>query len=114
LGKEVTVGTSGKLIRDRIPEIIRADGKEPEVYQADPQEYRERLRAKLQEEVDEVLAATGDSAVVEELADVLEVVLAIADDLGVDEKSLRDIAERKAEARGAFKQRLVLMGSRYS
>ena len=108
------MGTSGKLVRDRIPEIIRGAGKEPEVYQADPQEYRERLRAKLQEEVDEVLAATGDSAVVEELADVFEVVLAMADDLGVDEGSLREVAERKARARGAFKQRLVLLGSRVS
>ena len=108
------MGTSGKLVRDRIPEIIRGDGKVPEVYQADLPEYRERLRAKLQEEVDEVLAATGDSAVVEELADVFEVVLAIADDLGVDEKRLREVAERKAEARGAFKERLVLLGSRFS
>ena len=39
-----------KLIRDRVPQIIRAQGDEPIVRIADPGEYRELLRAKLVEE----------------------------------------------------------------
>lgn len=63
----------GKLVRDRIPEIIRRNGEEPVSYVADASEYRQRLRDKLSEETDEFLQADGEVAK-EELADVLEVV----------------------------------------
>lgn len=93
------------MVRDRIPEIIRANGEEPVSYRADPGEYRRRLREKLVEEVDEFLAA-DDS--LEELADVLEVVYAIAADLGTDEGLLDRIREDKANKRGRFAERIVL------
>jgi hypothetical protein len=44
------VAAKEKLIRDRVPQIIRAQGDEPFVRIADPGEYRELLRAKLVEE----------------------------------------------------------------
>ncbi|MET9079992.1 nucleoside triphosphate pyrophosphohydrolase [Streptomyces sp. NPDC004232] len=72
----------GKLVRDRIPQIIREDGAEPVTYTAGREEYRSRLRDKLGEEVAEFLESDEDSAP-EELADVLEVVRALAADLGV-------------------------------
>lgn len=99
------MSAEGKLVRDRIPEIIRANGEEPISYRADPGEYRRRLREKLVEEVDEFLAA-DDS--LEELADVLEVVYAIAADLGTDEALLDRIREDKANKRGRFAERIVL------
>jgi predicted house-cleaning noncanonical NTP pyrophosphatase (MazG superfamily) len=63
------VGQSGKLVRDRIPEIIRASGKEPLVEVADA----------------EFPTVGGD---LEELADILEVVLALADHLGAGSAQL--------------------------
>jgi predicted house-cleaning noncanonical NTP pyrophosphatase (MazG superfamily) len=54
------VAAKEKLIRDRVPQIIRAQGDEPIVRFADPGEYRELLRAKLVEEAHEV--ATADDA----------------------------------------------------
>lgn len=54
--------SDGKLVRDRIPDIIRANGEEPITYQADPAEYRRRLRDKLLEEVDEFLTADPGNA----------------------------------------------------
>lgn len=107
---ELFVGESGKLVRDRIPEIIRQNGLAPEVYQASDEEYRRRLRAKLSEEVEEFLQADEASAL-DELADVLEVVLALAADLGVDEAELRTAAAEKAVKRGAFRDRWVWMGN---
>jgi predicted house-cleaning noncanonical NTP pyrophosphatase (MazG superfamily) len=101
--------SDGKLVRDRIPDIIRADGSEPIVYQADPAEYRQRLRDKLLEEVDEFLTADPASAV-EELADVLEVVYALAADLGTDRPTLEQLRQAKATERGAFADRLVWLG----
>ncbi len=111
LVREKYVLTTGKLVRDRIPEIIRADGLEPEVYVAEPAEYRARLRAKLAEEVAEYMEA-DDTEAPEELADVLEVAFALAADLGVDAAQLEKIRESKAEQRGGFSERIVWTGNR--
>ncbi|OKI43321.1 hypothetical protein A6A29_08170 [Streptomyces sp. TSRI0281] len=102
---------SGKLVRDRIPQIIREDGAEPVTYTAGPQEYRDRLRDKLCEEAAEVLEADDEKAP-EELADVLEVVLALAADLGIDTAQLEKIREAKASERGGFAERIVWTGNR--
>lgn len=103
--------TSGKLVRDRIPQIIREDGAEPVVYTAGPEEYRGRLRDKLGEEVAEFLAAEEATAP-EELADVLEVVRALAADLGLDADQLEKIREAKARERGGFADRIIWTGNR--
>ena len=42
-----------KLVRDKIPEIIKNDGKEPYFYVADSKEYYAALIKKLNEEVEE-------------------------------------------------------------
>ncbi|MFC9930020.1 nucleoside triphosphate pyrophosphohydrolase [Streptomyces sp. NPDC127190] len=88
----------GTLVRDRFPQVIREDGAEPVTYTAGREEYRSRLRDKLGEEVAEFPEADEDSAP-EELADVLEVVRALAADLGVDADQLEKIREAKAGER---------------
>ncbi|MFJ9343784.1 nucleoside triphosphate pyrophosphohydrolase [Streptomyces sp. NPDC101733] len=103
--------TEGKLVRDRIPQIIREDGLEPNIYVAEPDEYRRRLRAKLSEEVGEYLEA-DETAAPEELADVLEVAYALAADLGVDPEQLEKIRASKAAQRGGFAERIVWTGNR--
>ena len=97
----------GKLVRDRIPEIIRADGREPDVRTLDDAEYLHELHVKLHEEADELAAASGDQ-VAEELADVLEVVQAIARANGVDMGQVGRVADRKRSDRGGFNDRAYL------
>ncbi|MET7474611.1 nucleoside triphosphate pyrophosphohydrolase [Streptomyces sp. NPDC005648] len=104
-------GGYGKLVRDRIPQIIREKGAEPVTYVASPDEYRNRLRDKLGEEVTEFLAA-DDANAPEELADVLEVLHALAAVLGVDAGQLEKIREAKASERGGFADRIVWTGNR--
>lgn len=104
-------GTRGKLVRDRIPQIIRTSGAEPVTYVAGPEEYRSRLRDKLGEEVAEFLAS-DDASAPEELADVLEVVWAIAAQLGVDAEQLEKIRRTKALERGGFADRIIWTGNR--
>lgn len=99
-----------KLIRDRVPQIIRAQGDEPIVRIADHGEYRELLRAKLVEEAHEV-ATADDVHVPEELADVLEVVLALAADLGLDAGGLDRLRAAKTVERGSFTKRIVWCGN---
>ncbi|GAA0947605.1 hypothetical protein GCM10009554_44470 [Kribbella koreensis] len=103
--------SDGKLVRDRIPDLIRANGEDPITYVAAPAEYRQRLRDKLLEEVDEFLTADS-SAAIEELADVLEVVYALAADLGTDHPTLEQLRQSKAAEKGAFTNRLVWLGCR--
>jgi predicted house-cleaning noncanonical NTP pyrophosphatase (MazG superfamily) len=98
---------AGKLVRDKIPDVIRASGVEPRTRVADDAEYRRLLRDKLVEEVGEFL----DSDDPAELADVFEVVLALAATLGVDCDGLEALRSRKLVERGGFGQRIVWLGN---
>lgn len=97
----------GKLVRDRIPEIIRATGRVPIVTTLSADGYRRALRRKLAEEASEVVGAE-DANLLEELADVYEVLLAIAADTGASLDEIAAHAGRKRAARGGFHQRLWL------
>ena len=103
--------TTGKLVRDGIPQIIRDKGQAPIITVADETEYRLRLREKLGEEALEYLNASSDGEAIEELADVLEVVRALAVLHGADAGQLEKVRAAKAEARGGFEQRIVWYGN---
>ncbi len=94
-----------KLVRDKIPEIIEAAGEKPQIRILEQQEYMELLHDKLDEEVGEFHRDQN----VEELADILEVVLALADAIGCTREELAEIYRRKHEARGGFEKRVFLI-----
>ena len=93
-----------KLVRDRIPAIIEANGERPVVHEADDTEYERRLLEKIREETEE-FRESGD---VDELADLLEVVFAIGKHHGHTERDLQARRDRKARRRGRFEDRIVL------
>ncbi len=98
-----------KLVRDRIPEIIESNGEEPITRILDDEEYRSELIKKLNEEYDEVVNASGED-IIEELADMLEVMESIA---GLQNKTLDDIIlvkEKKKNKRGGFSKKIFLEG----
>lgn len=96
-----------KLVRDKIPAIIRAKGQVPVTYVAGAGEYASRLRDKLTEEVGEFLVG-GDPY---ELPDVLEVVYALAGHAGISRDQLEAMRAEKAEAHGGFAGRVVWLGN---
>ena len=96
-----------KLVRDRIPEVIARTGRGCEVRVLDHEEFRAALRTKLREEIEEY-AAAGDAA---ELADVLEVVLALADAEGLGRDGLERLRAAKEAERGGFRERLFLVSA---
>ncbi len=98
----------GKLVRDRIPEIIRADGRRPVVEVLADADRRRALRDKLVEEAAEA-ADVDDAGLVEELADVLEVVRSLAAGLGLSLADVVEVADRKAVERGSFAHGLLLV-----
>lgn len=93
-----------KLIRDKIPEIIKQDGKLPITHVAENEEYWQKLKEKLKEEVDEFL----ENSTEKELADILEVIYAICDFKKIDKEKLEITRKNKAEQRGGFKDKIIL------
>ena len=93
-----------KLVRDRIPEIIRQKGKVPITHIADDKEYWQKLKEKLQEEVDEFIKDNNE----EELADILGVVYAICDFKKINKEKLEILRKKKARERGSFKDKIIL------
>jgi predicted house-cleaning noncanonical NTP pyrophosphatase (MazG superfamily) len=93
-----------KLIRDNIPDIIKASGITPITHIATDDEYRRLLHEKLQEEVTEFLADKNP----EELADIIEVIYAILDLEQINKSKLEKIREEKAKKNGSFSKRIIL------
>ena len=74
-------------------------------------DYRAALLDKLHEEVAELACGASDAdAVIEEAADVLEVLTAIAAEHGATLDSIVDVARSKRAERGGFDMRLWLDG----
>ena len=96
-----------KAVRDGIPEIIRADGKECSVKQVSDEEFLAYMEEKLSEELDEYFATKS----VEELADLLEVIYRVAELRGVDSDKLDVIRTKKGEERGRFRENLILLSA---
>ena len=91
-----------KLIRDKIPEIIREKGKQCIVVEASTDEYRTKLKEKLLEEVNEFL----ENPCLEELADIQEVVSTLEEEYNWGSLTLARLDKRIE--RGAFKKKLIL------
>ncbi len=96
--------TYNKLVRDRIPTIIEEDGKQCTVRVLSEQEFHHELRCKLREELDEYLS----SCAIAELADMLEVMYALAGMEGVSAHELEELRLAKLAARGGFEKQLFL------
>ena len=96
-----------KLVRDRIPDIITAGGGQPSTRILDHASYRDALRSKLLEEAREAKEA-ADEQLASELADVLEVLRALAQAHGMKWDDIELQARRKRAERGGFDRRVFL------
>lgn len=93
-----------KLVRDKVPEIIKRNNETPVTHIADDKEYWDKLKEKLTEEVNEFLQESN----AKELADILEVIYAISGYIGVSNEELEKIRFKKSEERGNFSKRIIL------
>ena len=100
----MSVKTYHKLVRDRIPEIIEADGKTCVCETLSDEEYIRLLDQKLNEE----LAEYQESKSLEELADLLEVMQAIVRARGWTLDELEQVRADKAAERGGFTKKILL------
>ncbi len=93
-----------KLVRDKIPEIIVQKGGKPVIHVANEEVYWQKLKEKLQEEVDEFMKDEN----MEEIADITEVLDAIVDYKKFNPVEVQQIKDKKAEERGRFNDRIIL------
>ena len=94
-----------KLVRDRIPEIIEASGQTCKTEILNDEEYLRMIDAKLDEE----LAEYHKDQNIEELADLMEVICAAAAARGYTIEQLEQVRAEKAEKRGGFRRKLLLV-----
>lgn len=105
-----------KLIRDKIPEIIRNSGNQCEISTLNDAEYIEALRQKLVEEAREAATAKPEK-LAEELADVLkdtaphimEVMDALIAATGIEKEKVLEIQKQKRFRRGGFDNKIKLL-----
>lgn len=93
-----------KLVRDMIPQIISKTGKTAYTHILSDEEYLIELDRKLNEECTEYQADKS----LEELADMLEVMYAIAVAHGYSVEELERVRAEKAHKRGAFNDKIYL------
>ena len=99
--------TYNKLVRDKIPEIIEKSGNKCKIEILADEDYLRMLDAKLDEE----LAEYHKDQNLEELADLLEVIYAAAKAHGFSIDELEELRKQKAEKRGGFENKLLLVKS---
>src|SRR5437879_587702 len=96
--------TYDKLVRDRIPEIIRKAGGACQTTTMVDEEYRAALLAKLVEEAQEAAGAGADELITE-LADLLEVTEATISAHGLSREAVEGERQRRRLERGGFEER---------
>ena len=97
----------GKLVRDKIPQIIKDAGKTPIIEVLSDENYLKELDNKLNEEVAEYQADKS----VEEMADILEVLYAVCEARGYSVEQLMQVKTKKQEERGGFADRIYWSGN---
>lgn len=93
-----------KLVRDKIPEIIEQDGKRCLTETLSEEAYILALDNKIEEELAEYLS----EPCLEELADLTEVICAVAIARGFTLEDLERVRKEKADKRGGFEKRIFL------
>lgn len=94
-----------KLVRDNIPQIIENNGQSAKTVLLDDEKYTDALKKKLKEETREYL----QSKELMELADILEVVEALAKNQGSSFDEVLELKKQKQEKNGAFDKRIFLI-----
>ena len=94
-----------KLWRDKMPPMSEAQGSIIHIQQLSDTEYDAQLRVKLDEETTEVIVAQSHKELLEELADVYEVIDALCALHNISKDELLAAQHKKYESRGGFYER---------
>ena len=104
---DVVTDEYNKIVRDRMPEIIRLGGATLRFSRASPDMAVELLKQKLVEEAVEVSASEGEG-LIGELADLAEVIQALCSRTGVSPEEIEALRRAKQRSRGGFEELFYL------
>ena len=97
-----------KLIRDKIPEIIKKNNAIPKISELSDDKFKIALKEKLVEEARELLEAKTEKEILNELSDVLQLVESIATNNNLSLGEIEKQKENKKQERGGFNKKLFL------
>lgn len=97
-----------KLVRDKTLERLNTPGVEVDSYVLDADAYTSELSKKLLEETQEVIAVQSREELTKELADVIEVVHALAKNAGITLDEIEQARQLCFKERGGFYDRIFI------
>jgi len=97
-----------KLVRDKIVEIMESRGSKLYSYTLSDQDFHKQLKLKLIEEALEVQKSTNEHDLLEELADVLEIVHTLSQLHNISAQQLEAAQIKKRTEKGGYNNRLFL------
>lgn len=100
-----------KLVRDKIPDIIKVSGKTPEIFMLDDDQMKRATMCKIIEEANELndaFVSNNHVGVVEELADLYEIISAFCNANNISQRDIRAARKLKNEIRGQYNNRVFL------
>ena len=98
-----------KLVRDLIPQIIEGTGKSFKSHTLSNDDYNLELKKKLSEEVEEYLNTTGNQDAIEELADIMELMISLAQVHHASIEEVERVRQKKEKERGGFTKKIFLV-----
>jgi len=99
-----------KLVRDKVPGIIRKNGAKPIIRIADEEEYVHALKHKILEEAGQLTKAKGENSELEEIIDIMEAVNAYIKHKKVSVQNAEKMRKYKLSKKGGFDKRIILEG----
>lgn len=97
-----------KLIRDKLLSAIADSGCQYEIEILSKTEYLKALKKKLVEEADEVTTAVSHPEIIEELADLQEVIDTLLSVLNISQDEIFRKQKLKREEKGGFEGKICL------
>jgi len=98
-----------KLIRDRIPEIIKEAGWKPAVRILKKNEFLNAIKKKVFEEAEELIQARDKKGIIDEIVDIQELLDVLTLEIGLSKPKVKKLQTAKRKKRGGFKKRLFLI-----
>ncbi len=98
-----------KLIRDKIPKIIRKAGWLPTIRVLKEKEFLNAIKKKVFEEAKELIQAKDKKGIIDEIVDIQEMLEVLTSEVGLTKAEIKKLQTVKKEKRGGFKKRLFLV-----
>lgn len=98
-----------KLVRDRIPEIIKKDGGIPVIRKLSQKEFKAEVLKKVLEEAKELSEVKNREELLKECADLNEILETLIDAYKIDRKELNKVRSKRKKDRGGFEKKIFLI-----